>query len=71
MEPLAKGTFPWGSLPHPEPAFTQHNCKIRCLDASRMSMSQIPLLMGKIPLLAFWMWDLFVATSLMPHLHFP
>lgn len=55
MEPLAKGTFPWGSLPHPELAFTQHNCKIRCLDASRMSMSHIPLQMRKIPLLTFWM----------------
>ena len=55
MEPLAKATFPWGSLPCPELAFTQHNCKIRCLDASRVSMSRIPLPMGKIPLLAFWM----------------
>lgn len=61
MESLAKGTFAWGSLTHPEQAFTQHNCEIRCLEASRMSTSHIPLLMGKIPLLACQMWGLFVA----------
>lgn len=50
MEPLAKGTLPWGPLPRPEPAFTQHNGEIRCWDASRMSTSRIPLPMGKAAL---------------------
>jgi len=54
MEPLVKDTFLWGSLPRPELPFTQHNCKIRCSDASSMSTSRIPLPVGKIPLLAFW-----------------
>lgn len=49
MEPLAKGTFPRRSLPCPELAFIQHNCRIRCVDASRMSLPCRALLMGKIP----------------------
>lgn len=71
MEPLAKGTFPRRSLPCPELAFIQHNCRIRCVDASRMSLPCRALLMGKIPPLAFWLWGLFVAWFLVPHLHFP
>lgn len=55
MDPLAKGTFPQESLPGPELAFTQHNCRIRCVDASSMSLSCRALPMGNIPLLTFWL----------------
>lgn len=67
MDPLAEGTFP---QPCPELAFTQHSCRIRCVDASSMSLSCRALPMGKVPQPTFWLWGVFVAWFLVPHLHF-
>lgn len=53
---LGKGTFPQESLPCPGLAFAQHNCRIRCVDASSMSLPCRALPMGKILLLPFWLW---------------